>query len=267
MGKLENGLQFTGTVGLFSAYRMKDSDEIRVRARRSRSGKKVKELQPRVQENISEFMLSSYAAGAIRHCLRDIRHLATFNFTPKLTSLSRKIQKLDPVSARGQRNVLISQHPSYFAGFDLNRKNTFDSIIRHPLQYSIDPVKGIALIQLPDLIQGVSVFLPWPVPQYRVLISLNLVADQLYNEANKKECFSVMPAMATTDWIPSNQPRESQGFELTLPAPAVKPAMARLTYVLSIGIEWEIVTLKNGGGMIRTGAGKIIDMMAMEESV
>jgi hypothetical protein len=267
MGKLENGLQFTGTVGMFSAYRVKDSDEIRVRAKRSKSGKKVKDLLPRVQENISEFVLCSYAAGAIRYSINDIRHLAGFNFTPKLTSLSRKVQKLDPISARGQRNVLISQHPSYFAGFNLNKKNTFDSIIRHPLQYSIDPVKGIASIQLPALIPGVSVFLPWPVPQYRVVAVLSMVADQLYNEENKKKWFSILPAMATTEWIPSNQQLESHGFELTLPVPEVKPPVARLTYVLAIGIEWEIVTMKNGGGLIRTGAGKIIDMAGVQESL
>ncbi len=266
MGKLENGLQFTGTVGTFTAYRVKDSDEIRVRARRSKSGKKVKQLEPRVQENISEFVLSSYAAGAIRHSISDIRHLANFNFTPKLTSLARKVQKLDPISVRGQRNVLISQHPSYFAGFNLNKKNTFDSIIRHPIQYSIDPVEGVALIQLPALIPGVSVFLPWPVPQYKLIMSLSLVADQLYNEANKKEWFSVLPAMATTGWLASNQQQEGQRFELTLPMPAMKPPVAKLTYVLAIGIEWEITSMKNGGGVVRTGAAKIIDMVAEKEN-
>lgn len=264
MGYIVNGVEFAGTVGPYTAYRRKGSDKTFLRARRQSSGKKLKQLLPRVQENIHEFVLSSYAAGAIRQSIQNIRHLADHNFTPRLTSLARKVQKLDPVSARGQRNVLISQHPSYFAGFNLNKNNPFDSIIRHPLQCTIDAEAGRAVVELPALLQGVSLFLPWPVPQYRVIMSLSMVADQLYNAEMKKEWFNPFPATATTGWLNAVQGYEGKSFELVLPVPEKKPEVARVSYVLSVGVEWEFASWGKRDGLVKVGAGKIV---GMEEAV
>jgi hypothetical protein len=64
--------------------------------------------------------------------MKEILKLADYNFTPKLTSCARKTLKLDSVGARGERSILISQHPEYFIGFNLNKQYLFDSVIRRP---------------------------------------------------------------------------------------------------------------------------------------
>jgi hypothetical protein len=263
MGKLTNGLQFTGTVGGYTAYKRKGSDEIYIRKRREKSGKSGDQLPPRVQENNSEFANCGRAAGCIRRSMLYVQHLADYNFTADLTSLATEVKVLDQVSARGQRNVFISSHPEYFAGFNLNKKKTFDSIIRHPLKYSIDADAGTANVQIPRLMQGVSLFLPWPVPQYQVIMNLGLVADQLYDAKKNDERYSAPCAMATTGWIFSHQPYEGQSFELVLPLPEKNPANTGLSYVLSIGIEMEITSLKQSGGVSKVGAAKIVDLAAV----
>ncbi len=265
MGILSSGIEFTGAVGTYTFYRKQGSDKIFVRQRHNGGRKKKKkELSPRVQETVSEFSLCASTSKAIRWAIRDIKHLADYNFTPKLTGLCRKPQKLDPVGKRGERSVLVSQHPSYFAGFNLNKNHLFDSIIRHPLQYSIDPVAGTAKVELPELQQGVSLFLPWPVPQFRVIMALGLVADQMYDASGKKDSFSPSTAMATTGWLLSTQQYKGQTFELSLPLPAKRPKDRGISYVLSIGIEMEITVLRGSGGIRKAGAGKIVDLVRVE---
>jgi|SRR6218665_149275 len=264
MATLGDDFKFNGPVGGYTFYRKKGSDKVFVRARHQGGRKKKKkDLAPRVQETVSEFSLRSSAVKAIRLAIKDIKHLSDHNFTPKLNGVARKPQLLDPAGARGERSLLISRHTSYFAGFNLNKNNIFDSIIRHPLHYSIDPVSGIANVQLPPLLPGISLFLPWPVPRYRVIIGLGLVADQLFETQKKDEWLNPGTAVATTDWLLSTETYDGKSFKLVLPVPEKKPAVAGLSYVLSIGIEWEI-TILNARAKKEGGAAKIVDLVAVQ---
>lgn len=262
MGKLEDGFRFTGRLGPYTAYRVKGTDEIHVKTRPGKSGKKLKDLPERQKENVTEFSLCATTSKAMRQAIKPLLKLADYNFTYDLTSRAKETQLLDSVGARGERSVLISQHPQYFTGFNLNKKYLFDSIIRRQVLHSIDPLTGIAKVDLPALEPDISLFLATPVPHYRIIMVLGLVSDQLFHTPGNKRWFCGITATTTTGTLLSGQSYPAQHVELELPLPQDKPEEAALSYVLSVGIEIEVPHPKTGK-LFKTGSSKILEIAAV----
>ena len=258
MGKLIDGFQIDGTVGNLSFYRMKGVDKPIVRTPGGPSRNKVLKSKSfeLTRKNASEFTRCVFASSGIRDALRHVRHLADYNFTPVLSSLCKKVQLLDGINDRGKRVVLLSQHPYFFNGFSLNRKNSFDSMVRSPVTHTIDKVASTATVELPSLLPGVNLLLPWPVPQYRMIISLALAPDQVITANGRKTKTDIRDINANTEWLASNQPFAGQIFTLQHDLSSI----AGYALVLAIGIEMEIPQLKGWGGVQRIGAAKILEM-------
>jgi hypothetical protein len=262
MGKLADGFRFTGKLGPYTAYKSKDSDDIIIRTMPGKSGKKVDDLSPRVKENVTEFSLCATTSRCVRQSMKEILKLADYNFTYDLTSRAKETQVLDSVGARGERSVLISKHPQYLIGFNLNKKFLFDSIIRRQVGHSIDPSTGIAKVDLPAIEPGISLFLARPVPQYKIIMVLGLVADQLFHTPKNDRWWCGQTATATTGTLISGESYPARQFELVLPLPKSGPKEGALSYVLSIGIEIEIPHHKTGK-LYPTGSSKILDVLAV----
>jgi hypothetical protein len=158
MGTVTGLPGLTGSFGGLSAYRMRGSNKIILRQK----GGATKE---RIQKDKSFALTRRYnqewkacilAARQITHALYPVKHLADFNYSGSLNGLCKSIQKDATTAPLGQRPVLLSQQFFKLEGFSLNRENSFESIVKHPLQYDIDRAIGRAVVQLPELIPGIN---------------------------------------------------------------------------------------------------------------
>jgi len=238
MATLEEGIEFTGSIGKLSAYRMKGSNKIILRKKGGPTKKQILTGRSfeRTRENMAEFPGVGKAVSAIRQSLADVGHLADHNFTSTLTSICKKIQLLDPLADRGQRSIYLSQHPYMLAGFRLNKKYPFQGIVTGPVNCNIKRKTKTASIELPRLLQGINLHLPWKQPLYRFILSLAVVEDIIY----KKGYYSDnTPGQAfrclDTDWHVAAEPFQTQTVELKLNMEgAIKDSQ---TLILAVGIE------------------------------
>ncbi|HEY1200538.1 MAG TPA: hypothetical protein VGE79_06135, partial [Niastella sp.] len=178
MAKLEEGAAFEGK----SIYKMEGSDKLIVRKKGGPSREQMLK-SPRLErsrENAEEFKGVGMAVSAIRGSLFAIRHLAGYNFTPTLTQICKKIQVLDTTGDRGQRCIFLSQQRYMLKNFRLNKKHPFTAIVAEPVNYVLQRETKIAVIELPMLIPGIHLHLPWKQPLYRFSLSLGLVSDVVY---------------------------------------------------------------------------------------
>lgn len=238
MAILEEGIAFTGSLGRLSAYKMKGSDKIIIRKKGGPKRKQVLNSKnfERTRENMKEFSGLALPVRAIRSHLLCVRHLSDHNFTPKLTSICKKIQLLDPIGERGKRSIYLSQHRYMLAGFRLHKKHPFLNIVTGPVSCTFNRETKSAVIQLPGLIRGINLLLPWKQPLYRFRLSLGLVPDitfegKEYNEYSDEWADTNLE----TAWQVASEPFQSQTVELKLGKPG--PIKDSHTLVLSIGIE------------------------------
>lgn len=231
MAIIKNALQFTGSLGNITAYTMRGSDKIIIRTKGGASGKKIKTSPKfqRTRENNAEFGLCAKVASGIRSAVWPVKHMADYNFTPVLNALAKHVQLMDKHHPRGKRHVLFSQHAYLLEGFHLNKQNTFDSLVRHPLSFQINREALQATIQLPTLEPGINLRIPWPDPVFRFIAALGFMTD---NSATRKG----HAASAETEWHPVLQPFEERELQLQLP-PVAGGIRSATTLLLSIGIE------------------------------
>jgi len=219
MAYFTNGIAFIGAIGNMTAYKMKGTDKIIVRSKGGASKAQIKHSPgfERTRENNTEFGGCSYASKAIRQVLFPVKHLADYNFTSTLTKLAKHIQLQDKVGDRGQRSILLSRHSYLLDGFQLNKKNTFDYVVRHPAGCFIERETGSAEIQLPALNPGFNLVAPWQYPFFRFIITFGMVADVVCKESNyQSQEKLLLPTTAHTEWQPVKQDFEAQRIVLQI---------------------------------------------------
>ena len=258
MAILDGHIQFTGRLGNLSAYRMKGSDKIILRAKGGPSGDKIRKAPEfaRVRENIAEFGACGKAAGHIRRRLQPVGNLADYNFTPALCSLAKMIQRKDEDSPRGQRNIYLSRYQQLLPGFSLNKVHPFDSVVRQTIPAEIDPEQMTAVVSLPRLDPRFNLFIPWRQPLYRVVLHLTTISDVAYQCDGYRLALSdkeLCSATVYTEWHPVAQPVEAQEIVLQ---PAGPPAQSETppAILIAIGIQmgapvsdWVVEPVRHSG--------------------
>ena len=189
MAKLHSTLAFTGTLDSLSFYSRSDSDGIFVRRKGGPTKKMIKtKKQFDITRRINaEFGGRATAAKHIMNALRPLKPLGDYNIAGPLNAMLKPIQSLDTQNEYGQRSVCISENLKMLEGFDLNRKNPFDSIIRSPLEFTLSKEGLSAQVTVPALMPGFNFFAPPSrQPLYSFVISGGVIPDLFYTPQGYK---------------------------------------------------------------------------------
>lgn len=260
---LSGELQFTGTIGGLSAYRMRGSDKIIIRRKGGPSKQRIKKDKrfAMTRQYNEEWKACVLACRLLNQSLYPVKHLADHNYTGALTGLCKSIQKDDSFSELGERGIFFSQHYYKLEGFSLNKIHTLERFIRHPLQLELDRATATATMQLPVLIPGINLANPNKHPLYRLVLVLGAVPDIVYHEERKlyqpvnKE---IHPVVSETAWYTARQTMEAGTLTAALP-PAVN--QQGYTLLLAAGIEFGVPLTGTEVKPVRDGAAKLVKML------
>lgn len=258
MGKLKSGILFTGSLGDFTAYRRKDSNEIHIRVKTGPTRKTIKTARnyENTRRNNAEFGARSSTTRDFRQALMYHWHVADYNPTGPLNALLHPIQKLD-TNPWGQRSVCLSRYPRLVEGFTLNQRFGLDHYVRAQISWSLSRDTGEAFVVIPALYADVNLLSPQPQSWFRFVVSVGTIADRIYNADRKKFVAAAEIAdtvAATTAWHFWGQPFEETRLALAFPA---SPPDA-LTLILTVGIEFGKLGILGGVEPVRKGAARIV---------
>ena len=239
MASMNGNMGFIGSMGNISAYKMLGSDKIIIRTKGGAKKDKIKR-SPKfalTRENNSEFGGCAKMSKSIRAAIYPICHLADYNFTSAITSIVKKIQLQDVAHKRGERAVYLSQYRYLLDGFSLNKNTSFDAIIRHSFHPQLNKEDGSVTVELPALIPGVNLNLPWPQPVYRLVFSIGVVNDLEYGAMgfNPPSQSNNFTNQAYTPWQPSKQIQAAQTINLQLQG--FEPLTDNQSIIIAAGIE------------------------------
>ncbi len=184
MGKTDTIINFVGSVGSISSYQMAGVEKKIVRTKGGASKEKIKNSPSfeRTRSNNDEFSGRSKATSGIRRAIHPVKHLADPYSGGLLMKVMTVIQKLDTESIEGQRNICLSSYKELLEGFVLNKNNPFDSVVRRPLQFSVNRQNCSAKVAIPILTPKINIINPGKHPIFRFIVSLGVVSDVMYND-------------------------------------------------------------------------------------
>ncbi|NII29899.1 hypothetical protein HB364_32775 [Pseudoflavitalea sp. X16] len=239
MARLNPDNTWRGSVGKYSYYKMRGIDTPIVRSKGGASKETIK-THPRFEQTRrinAEFGGRASASKRIMRMLWPLKSLADYNIAGPLNALLKPIQALDDQSELGERNILLSLNPGILEGFSLNRKLSFDSIVRTHLNWSFSQEELQATIDIPALLPGINLFASTSHPVFSMIAVLGIVPDLFYSPTKyittSDEYNEFVPVMASTSWFPVLE--GSEPVSLTLPY-LFAPPDDGYSMMLSVGI-------------------------------
>lgn len=257
MATLNGPMDFTGSLGKFSAYKRPGSDKTYVKRKGGPSKKQIKTAPQfeRTRQNNSEFAACTMLTAGIRVAVFPVKHLADSDFTGVLNGLGKKLQMLDETGERGKRSLLLSRHRYMLAGFNFNVNHAFDTVVRHPLTVKTFPKTARATVTIPRLVPGVSLNLPWKAPYYRFIVSLGPVGDVEFKAGGFKGVEAGAIQFHYTEWQHTDAPAAEQTINIKLSQIPGESA----SVLLAVGIEMGMPDRFNEIGTVRrAGAARIL---------
>ena len=264
MAKISPTIPFSNTLGDFSVYKMQGSDKLIIRAKRGPSKEELKTATNYAKFRLgqSEFGAASKGSSQIQLAMFAIKHLKDFTYGGLLAKICKIMQKEETYYPLGTRPVLFSQRGSILNGFNLNKKNPFDVVVKSPVTYSFARNDVKATVVIPTLHPGINFANPGRWPLFRFIICLGAIQDIVHNGSaygTSGATKNLNARQVQTDWYSSDSVLKNMTREIKLYDNAVLDAGT--TLVLSIGIEFgRMISDGIVEGIKRGGCGKILGM-------
>jgi hypothetical protein len=244
MARLNNKtFDITGSFGLISFYKMKGVDGTIARTKGGASKKKIQK-SPRFEltrRHNKEFSAAAKTGSVLRTTLHHVKHLADYNITPRLNALCKSLMTFDTAHALGDRQPPLSQHRHLLDGFSLNKNHLFDDLAGRSFTCSIDRKSKSAGIQVPALLPGFNLHLPWQHPMYRLILSVGQVPDDCRFSRGGGPAPEAMTKAISMPWRIAAQ--AYAGENVTIALDDRYPLGENTTLIVAVGIEMgELIT-------------------------
>ncbi len=246
MARVKQLDRITGTLGKVSFYTRKGSDEIFMRTKGGATKDQIKRRPEfaNVRKNNKEFGGCSKMSKAIRMAFYGLHHVADYNLAPVLCSLMKNIQAADTDGVWGERSILLSKSKQYLVGFNFNRINRFDSVLRIPLDWKIDRENTAATVAIPTFACSLGLNMPDRYSLFRISATLGVVTDrvlgaQKYDYEPVHDTIGLDRQFLSTEWFPRSTTVAAQelSFQLEVQHPEITFNNSD-TLILSVAIEF-----------------------------
>ena len=257
MAKVTFPTPMSNTLGDFSVYKQRGLDKIITRAKGGPSPEQIKNAPEfeKMRRHQSEFGAIGKLSGLIMKTCSGVKHLADYNFCGEFTIIGKFIAEMDNINPLGKRSILVSKNKSFFVGFDMNKNNPFDSVIKQSPEVIFSRNALKATVHFPVLSSKINFKNPWPFPLVRFAFSFGIVPDMVYADGKYSPANPAMEFVSVsdqTDWFPSDAPLSKFDFTISLDNRLVLDDSGTLMFSIGVELGKEtygsvIVPVKNAG--------------------
>jgi len=239
MARLVGPLAFTGKLDGISAQKRKGSKGIIIKPRYGPSSHDIdtKPAYANTKRENKEFGGRSTTAKWINEGYLPLHGICDPHNLGYLNAILKPIQEMDTESAYGQRNVYLTRGGMLLEGFQLNKEHPFESVLRTPVECSIQRNELKAMITLPAFLPGVNFYPPTTLPYFRVVATLSVTPDLYFHEFKyrpKSDYLAFRPEIIKTEWMATQSETDIINLELKM---VQLPPDDQFILVLTLGIE------------------------------
>ena len=265
MARVNGFNKITGKLANASFYTIQGGDQVYVRSKggpRKRAIKTKPQFE-KLRRNKSEWSACTKMGGSIRSAYFYMKHLEDYPVIGSLNAITKKIQQMDEEGEHGKRNILLSKHKDILGGFSLSRKQVLESVLRVPIDASLDRETMTARVELPPIDTRMYLYNFRNLPFFRLYFQLGGVSDWKYNEENRmyeavSEIYWKGQSFFCTDWMSTSGTTDSIEYNLKYNQQKI-PLEDSVTLLFSIGLEFgKPGTDGKPEGVKYAGCGKIV---------
>lgn len=240
MAKGDGNFGFTGSLGNITAYKTSTSDKVILRTKGGASKNKIKRSPKFAKFRLcqKEFGACSNLGKTIRNTIYAVKHLADPHMSGHLNGFLKSILNLDTENKLGQRSVLVSRYRHLLEGYNLNRLNPFNTVIRHPVTCTLSRDTGMVRLSIPELLPGINFYNASKYPLYRFIVVMGVIPDMVFETKYYPEIVTRknFPEHFYTEWNEAAKPAAMQNIELQIKH--FKPLADNETLITAIGVEF-----------------------------
>lgn len=265
MARVKGLNKITGTLANISFYTIQGSDQVYVRTKGGPKKKaiKTKPQFEKLRRNNSEWAACAKTGRNIREAYYKLKHLEDYPAIGALNALAKRIQVFDEEAEHGRRGIYLSKSKELLCGFSLSRKQVLESVLRVPIDATIDRDSMTARIFVPAIDTNMYLHNFSKLPYFRLFFQLGGVCDMVFIEEErcyntKQDVYVKGESDYCTEWFFTTGTTEP--VDITLTYNQDKPPVANeVTLLLTVGLEFGRQGLDgNPVGVKYAGCGKIM---------
>jgi len=266
MARMKSFMQMTGSMAMVSMYTIQGSDQVIIRTKGGPNKYQIKTKPQfeKVRRNNSEWSGCTKMGSQIRTSFMNMNRMEDYPVTGALNAICKEVQKQDTESEHGKRKVYLSKHKNILVGFSFSRKQVLESVLRVPIETTLNRETGEATIDIPAVNTDLYLYNFRSLPYYRIVANLSGVCDMVlseneknYEHSNYNYCDRTK-GIFESEWLPTTGTQPAMHIRLEYPL-IENPIPDDVTLLVCIGIEFG----KQGYGNITepvkyAGTGKIV---------
>ena len=259
-------LKISGSVEGFTFYTRRGSDKVIMRTKGGVK-KNIIATSPKFansRKQQQEFAGCAKFGSLSRFAFGGLHRLADYNLTPVLIGIGRNLMKLDSISDKGQRNLLLSNNKMVFDRFNFNRNYPLNTVLRISPHWEIDREHIRAEVTFPGINSDIDLLNIQKLPFFRLIIAIGAISDLRYNHV-KKEYEPVVYDLhghsetLTGKWNSTNTILAEQTMTVQLSEEEASFITENVTVLLSVAVEFGNVGLTDEPVQVKyAGCGKVI---------
>ncbi len=277
MARLDGLTQMTGSMTNISMYKLHGHDKIIIRTKGGPSKYQIKTKPQfaKLRNNNTEWSTCTKMGAMIRTACSMMKAVEDYPVSGALNALCKHIQKLDTDSEHGKRVIYLTKHTACLEGFSFGQKQVLESVIRVPIEYSLDRTTGLAHIHIPTMNTEMQLYNFRKLPYYRIIAQLASVCDLFVDENAKNEqdnrqytCCDRELGKYTGEWLTTTGTQPALNIPLVFPINVEKlmdedgVMLQKLSLILSMGIEFGKIGYGNAIEPVKyAGTGKILKVV------
>ncbi len=266
MAIVKGVFQVTGSVGELSFYTRRGSDKVIMRTKGGASGDKIKHLPQYAgfRNQQKEWSGVTKLTSGVRMAFGGLHRIADYNLMAPLNGLANKMQKADITAEKGQRPVQLSNFKQALDGFNFNRNQPFNSVLRVSINFEMDRAELKATVSIPRINTAIDLVNLQRLPYFRLLVAVGTVSDTIYNEGlsdylPQVEGLHGASATVSSGWFAANAIVDEQQLVVQMSDNQKSRLTDSVSVILSMAVEFGTIGITGEPVEVKyAGSGKVL---------
>ena len=180
-------IQFEGEMGNIIGFKKNGEYFVKQGGSVSKDDILTKPNFARTRENMSKFRGAAFTARDLHNTFKDLNPIYDNQLYQRLFAKSKKVNLLDLINLRGQRNFdfTTASARAFYQNLNLNRLQTFSTVFTPPFTQAFNAPRTASTITIPTFDASNTIILPSGASHFRLFSKISSLSNYTYDSTTE----------------------------------------------------------------------------------